>query len=195
MLNTELQLCDKSKKEIHRFGESIKTKYTLDNNFSLAEFLMHLDGKLIYIDRQSYDKCDYSLIVKPNYSFDIFICNTYVSTRNFMIAKNIGHFYMHIPNDLRHVYAYPRSDKSLCSKFNWQACWFASGFLLTTQELYNTVKENKYTSIEHMANHLAISTSVISNKLRYLGLDKTVFFDASYKTKCDMLVNIMDELY
>ena len=128
-----------SKKDAISFGETMSKKLKYDFSFSsLCDIIVKtINGKIIYDHSLSINnfKESGSLEIKSEKDFTIKLdpLATY-ARNNFTLAHELGHYYLHyMLNDnskelvKKSSISFLRRDSNL---LEWQANWFASGFLM-----------------------------------------------------------------
>lgn len=130
-----------SKAGVVKFGEQQRARVGLVNGFQISDVVRDNGGRLSYIDFEDSDQID-AIIVEPDDSFLIRLSSYTGALRdNFTIAHELGHRLLHWPKvkvrdpgkgmkATRKVDA-RNSDLVRCE---WEANWFASGFLMPEDE-------------------------------------------------------------
>ncbi|MCT8335740.1 ImmA/IrrE family metallo-endopeptidase [Leptospira sp. 85282-16] len=153
---------DRFKRE---FGANPKGSTVRDFFEEIVEFL----GGKIEIEHhpEPYEVDGGSLFIKPNRSFTIYLSPITSPLRdNFTIAHELGHYFLHLPQEFDKTMVFARDGYSLIEK---QANRFAGAFLMPKDELESAI--NKFSRNKYLiADHFGVSIPALKYRREELGI-------------------------
>ncbi len=148
-----------AKNVIYDIADYIANEMELEVGASMFDVVKKLKGNIQY---QGYDDWlkseDGSIIVRGKEDFDIYVSSfTGPLKDRFTIAHEIGHYFIHsqmgkIPGRAK------RFSGKIGTRVEWEANWFAAGFLMPTSE----IKKCASLGITELAGKFNVSTQVAS---------------------------------
>lgn len=154
-----------SKDEIDSIAEQMANTLNFLPGGDLESLVKRLGGKIHYEDLDSWDNSGGgSLIVKGKKDFDIFISNFTGPLRDrFTIAHELGHYILHSEIGKKKITVARHGSDRL----EWEANWFAAGFLMPATKFKAEMKINSATS--YLASKFCVSPSAVDIRKKYFG--------------------------
>jgi predicted transcriptional regulator len=162
------------KKAINDFAEAAATKFGYKPGGSIEAIVVRLGGTIEHLDPLDADSPD-SICVEGRRSFKIFISSYTSSQRDrFTIAHELGHYILHYPvliktDPLARMKATRWVDESNSElvRAEWEANWFAAGFLMPTAEFSEKLESGNLSST---ASYFGVSESAAKVRAQSLEL-------------------------
>lgn len=143
-----------TKKAIWNFAEEQRKRAKISNGFELSDLIIKNGGHISYIDFIDEDQTD-AIVIEPNGDFLIRISSYTGALRdNFTIAHELGHKLLHWPlirkmypgNGMKATRRVDSRDQDLV-RCEWEANWFASAFLMPSEEFKDAYKKGMASQI------------------------------------------------
>lgn len=157
-----------SKEFVESFGTKVAEKFAYYSDFNIKRVVTELGGNYTYDDNNEwYDIDSGGIEVKGKGDFTIYLSNLTSEKRDrFTIAHELGHYILHSEIGKKSIRV-QRSGKQ--ERYEWEANWFAAGFLMPEDKIREFVNAGK--SISEMANALGVSARAIDVRLKSLKID------------------------
>lgn len=156
-----------SKNDIQKYAENIarELNYNYDN---LNIILQNIGANINFVNPLDDNTFNGSMLVnKINKSINISLSNLTGELRNnFTIAHELGHLYLHARNIQKDVIEFKRYGSS---RLEWEANWFAAGFLMPEQKFRDKCIEFNSDNIE-LSFYFNVSESAIKIRKKDLGV-------------------------
>jgi Zn-dependent peptidase ImmA (M78 family) len=159
---TEAVACNANKGAIEAFGSKFAAKLGYGAGAPLRPIVERLGGRIIY---QALDTLgDASILVYGQGNFEIFLPEDTAPVRDrFSIAHELGHYVLHFPlTGQRPMKAYRFGS----SRVEWEANWFAAGFLMPADEF----KTRFSAGLRPIAQHFGVSMAAAEARAKALGV-------------------------
>lgn len=151
-----------SKKEVDELAE--KAYFALEaNTFSLEKIIEEkISGKIEY---KPLDELFTSGTLVVNNSKPTIYVNSYepYQRTRFTLAHELGHFMLHSNFGEKDITIHRSGENE---RTEWEANWFAAGFLMPRNEFIEEYKKNKDTL--YLSNRFNVSTSAITYRIKFL---------------------------
>jgi Zn-dependent peptidase ImmA (M78 family) len=164
-----------SKASVENFAEKMAQKFNFNAGDSIEEFVKSIGGKLVIGSSGHGDGESGSIVAHDMKNWTIYLsAHTSVKRDKFTIAHEIGHLLLHFsPIKAANKDAIMRAtrwvdvdDKSQ-RRAEWEANWFAAGFLMPKTEFTDFYKKYKASM---SAQHFGVSMSAIEIRANSLGI-------------------------
>ncbi len=132
-----------TRKRVEDFGEEVATALGYHPGDDLEALVQAIGGTLVYEDVESAAETG-SIEVRGCGDFTINISPYSAGSRTrFTIAHELGHYFMHSQMGARRIAV----QRDGTGRVEWEANWFAAGFLMPTAKFLNRVAQ-KFTDAE-----------------------------------------------
>lgn len=157
------------KSQIFLFAEQASKKLGLSPGDPIEPVVQTLGGKIGYLDiDQWYSSTSGSLEVQAGKGFTIYISAFSGPLRNrFTIAHELGHFFLHSHAGAKSIKVERRDGVS--DRVEWEANWFAAGFLMP-ETLFRQIVDENDAEIDRIAAHFQVSLQAAKTRMKDLGL-------------------------
>jgi len=161
--------CNLTKKEINNVAEYIATELEFNPGDELEPIVEFFGGSISYVDFTEWDRTDSaSMVVMGPKDFTMYIARfTGLLRDRFSIAHELGHYVLHsqfgkIPCTVE------RFPPEGSDRLEWEANWFAAGFLMPSTDFEKSLKAGK--SKLEMSSQFLVSEQAIHFRRKNLGL-------------------------
>lgn len=158
-----------SKAQISKFAESVASSLGYSSEVSIEGFVKRIGGRISYLHPEdSVSDIAGSLLVQGKGDFEIILSGMSGTERNkFTIAHELGHYFLH------YLYQNPSgkfmAKRSGSDRVEWEANWFAGGFLMPTAE-FKRVYAKFDRSLEYTSLHFGVSQVAAKVRAQVLSL-------------------------
>jgi Zn-dependent peptidase ImmA (M78 family) len=156
------------KRQIFAFASAASEKLGLSAGDPIEPIVSDLGGKIGYLDFDAWiDDKSGRLEVYANGTFTINISAFSGPLRNrFTIAHELGHYFLHSRAGKIPIRVERRVGES--DRLEWEANWFAAGFLMPEQEFRKAIKLFN-ADINRVAAYFQVSTQAAMTRKKDLG--------------------------
>lgn len=152
-----IKSCNWNKPSIISFGSEVSKKLNYNIN-NLKDIIKDLGGKIFQVDYEEAVNTP-SLVVENSNNFSIYI-NPLIQNINQLLAHELGHYILH-----SNIGKFPlRIPRDSSGRAEWEADWFAAGFLVPDHLLKPKMKKAKFGRAE-LAEYFKVSEIIINRKL------------------------------
>lgn len=166
---SEPKKCGLRKKKVFSLAAQAAEVFEYTPGTSLDSVIEKLGGEIVYVADNNINKTqDGSIVIEENGKFVIHLADDVGRARQrFTIAHEIGHLVLHYAMAERKPM---KANRYGTGREEWEANWFAAGFLMPEKEFKLASKEHKGYLTE-IAEKLGVSYSAAKIRAKQLDLD------------------------
>ncbi len=164
------------KSSVEKFAEKFAEEIGFSAGSDIEDLVRQAGGRLIVGTSGAEDIDSGSIIARDVDDFEIFVSrHTSLKRDRFTIAHELGHLLLHFrsmkkrePNVVMRATRYVDKEDQAQMRAEWEANWFAAGFLMPSGEFENAHKEG---GVDKAARVCGVSRSAAEIRAKNLGLD------------------------
>lgn len=163
-----------TKAAVDDFAERIARQCDFEPGGDIQDVVERLGGQIHYQDLPDWRNTNSgSLEVHGPKDFDIYVSSFTSPLRDrFTIAHELGHYFLHSrQGDVApmRVERFVSDGNSVSNRVEWEANWFAAGFLMPKAEFRQAHSE--FSSFEHLSSYFLVSVQAAEFRAKNLGLE------------------------
>lgn len=162
-----------SKKAVDALASDIAQKLNYFPGGELEPIIKRLGGKIIISSGLDlYPNSSGSIRIRSSSDFEITIARHTGATRDrFTLAHELGHYVLHYlwPKESGHDPGWIEAHRYGSGRTEWEANWFAAGFLMPEQTFREAYKAN-FGNVQRIASEFDVSTGTVDVRIATLGL-------------------------
>lgn len=152
-----------SKKAVYELGSKLGVKYKPESlsNKNIRDIIESFGGTVQIVDTLKTLDMHGSLFVHKPYDFDILLpSHTSMFRDIFTLAHELGHYLLHTEIGKKERHQAARYGNGIVE---WEANWFAAGFLMPSEQLFEFKDEKSYLKI---AAAFHVSSEMAENRMK-----------------------------